>query len=156
MSSDSLWCHCYVLWLKKNGQNSTRIWICLSWEVQSHMHEVHTYMVGWWNALSGSARSVRVCGFKAYAENWVVDPFLAERNLLLLRLHSATAYVRIHVRFVLKPIFLKLLPFPAIHPHPHAHPPFDPHIEGILPKGPYPPCLCMADRALLAGYPRHV
>ena len=25
-------------------------------------------------------------------------------------------------------------------------------IEGILPKGPYPPCLCMADRALLAGY----
>ena len=29
----------------------------------------------------------------------------------------------------------------------------DPHIDGILPKGPYPPCLCMADRALLAGYP---
>ena len=29
-------------------------------------------------------------------------------------------------------------------------------IEGILPKGPYPPCLRMADRALLAGYPRHV
>ena len=28
-------------------------------------------------------------------------------------------------------------------------------IEGILPKGPYPPCLCMADRALLAGYPRN-
>ena len=27
-------------------------------------------------------------------------------------------------------------------------------IEGILPKGPYPPCLRMADRALLAGYPR--
>ena len=26
--------------------------------------------------------------------------------------------------------------------------------EGILPKGPYPPCLRMADRALLAGYPR--
>ena len=26
--------------------------------------------------------------------------------------------------------------------------------DGILPKGPYPPCLCMADRALLAGYPR--
>ena len=24
---------------------------------------------------------------------------------------------------------------------------------GILPKGPYPPCLRMADRALLAGYP---
>ena len=28
-------------------------------------------------------------------------------------------------------------------------------IDGILPKGPYPPCLRMADRALLAGYPRH-
>ena len=27
-------------------------------------------------------------------------------------------------------------------------------IEGILPKGPYLPCLRMADRALLAGYPR--
>ena len=26
--------------------------------------------------------------------------------------------------------------------------------EGILPKGPYPPCVIMADRALLAGYPR--
>ena len=30
----------------------------------------------------------------------------------------------------------------------------NPQIEGILPKGPYPPCLRMADRALLAGYPR--
>ena len=29
-------------------------------------------------------------------------------------------------------------------------------VEGILPKGPYPPCLRMADRALLAGYPRSV
>ena len=28
------------------------------------------------------------------------------------------------------------------------------HIEDILPKGPYLPCLHMADRALLAGYPR--
>ena len=26
------------------------------------------------------------------------------------------------------------------------------YIDGILPKGPYPPCLHMADRALLAGY----
>ena len=26
--------------------------------------------------------------------------------------------------------------------------------DGILPKGPYPPCLRMADRALLTGYPR--
>ena len=31
----------------------------------------------------------------------------------------------------------------------------DVYIEGILPKGPYPPCLCMADRAFLAGYPRY-
>ena len=29
-------------------------------------------------------------------------------------------------------------------------------IEGILPKGPYPPCLRMADSALLAGYPRNM
>ena len=27
-------------------------------------------------------------------------------------------------------------------------------VDGILPKGPYLPCLRMADRALLAGYPR--
>ena len=31
-----------------------------------------------------------------------------------------------------------------------------PHIDGILPKGPYPPCLRIADRALLAGYPRYL
>ena len=30
------------------------------------------------------------------------------------------------------------------------------HIDGILPKGPYPPCLRMVDRALLTGYPRYV
>ena len=30
------------------------------------------------------------------------------------------------------------------------------HIEGILPKGPYPPWLRMADRALLAGNPRYI
>ena len=30
------------------------------------------------------------------------------------------------------------------------------HIDGIMPKGPYPPCLRMADRALLTGYPRYV
>ena len=29
------------------------------------------------------------------------------------------------------------------------------YIEGILSKGPYPLCLRMADRALLAGYPRY-
>ena len=30
-----------------------------------------------------------------------------------------------------------------------------PHIEGILPKGPYLPCVSMAGRALLAGYSRY-
>ena len=30
------------------------------------------------------------------------------------------------------------------------------HIDSILPKGSYPPCLRMADRALLAGYPRYI
>ena len=29
------------------------------------------------------------------------------------------------------------------------------YIDGILSKGPYPPCLRLAGRALLAGYPRH-
>ena len=32
----------------------------------------------------------------------------------------------------------------------------NPYMEGILPKGPYPPCLRMADRALLAGYSRYL
>ena len=31
----------------------------------------------------------------------------------------------------------------------------DTDIEGILPKGPYLPCVCMAGRSLLAGYPRY-
>ena len=30
------------------------------------------------------------------------------------------------------------------------------YIEGILPKGHYPPCWRLTDRALLAGYPRYV
>ena len=30
------------------------------------------------------------------------------------------------------------------------------HIEGILPKGPYLPCVSMAGWALLAGYPRYL
>ena len=33
--------------------------------------------------------------------------------------------------------------------------PCDAYIEGILPKGPYLSCVIMADRALLAGYPRY-
>ena len=31
---------------------------------------------------------------------------------------------------------------------------YKPQFEGILPKGPYLPCVSMAGRALLAGYPR--
>ena len=31
-----------------------------------------------------------------------------------------------------------------------------PGIEGILPKGPYRPCVSMAGRALLAGYHRYM
>ena len=31
-----------------------------------------------------------------------------------------------------------------------------PYIEGILPKGPYLPCISMVGRALLAGYPRYI
>ena len=30
------------------------------------------------------------------------------------------------------------------------------HIDGILPKGPYLPCIGMAGKALLAGYPRYM
>ena len=30
------------------------------------------------------------------------------------------------------------------------------HIDGILPKGSYPPCLRMVDRTPFAGYPRYV
>ena len=30
------------------------------------------------------------------------------------------------------------------------------HVDGVLPIGPYPPCFRMADRALLAGYPRFI
>ena len=46
------------------------------------------------------------------------------------------------------------------HPHKQAMGACDEcfwdEIDGILPKGPYPPCLRMADRALLAGYHRNV
>ena len=38
----------------------------------------------------------------------------------------------------------------------HLHIEAPPYIEGILPKGPYLPCVSMAGRALLAGYHRYV
>ena len=43
----------------------------------------------------------------------------------------------------------------AILYQPKCHNCWHPYIEGILPKGPYPPYLGMADRALLAGHPRY-
>ena len=33
---------------------------------------------------------------------------------------------------------------------------FNWQIDGILPKGPYPPCLRMVDRPILAEYPRNI
>ena len=38
----------------------------------------------------------------------------------------------------------------------HASAYFSAYIEGILPKGPYLPCVSMAGRALLAGYHRYM
>ena len=37
-----------------------------------------------------------------------------------------------------------------------THLPLVPHNEGILPKGPYPPCVSMAGRALLAEYHQYM
>ena len=44
----------------------------------------------------------------------------------------------------------------GLYSRPHAACRHGLQIDGILPKGPYPPCLRMADRALLAGYPRNM
>ena len=52
-------------------------------------------------------------GFKADAENWVLDPFVAVRILLPLCLHSATAYVWTHVMICVEANFLS-----ASAPHP--------------------------------------
>ena len=50
-------------------------------------------------------------GFEADAEKWVLDPFVAERILLPLRLRSVTAYVWTHVMICVEPIFRpRLLP----------------------------------------------
>ena len=53
------------------------------------------------SAISCGWRWFGACGFEADAENWVLDPFIAERILLplrlRLRLRSATAYVWAHV-----------------------------------------------------------
>ena len=49
------------------------------------------------SAISWGQRWFGARGFEADAENWVSDPFVAERILLPLRLRSATAYVWTHV-----------------------------------------------------------
>ena len=46
----------------------------------------------------------------------------------------------------------QMAPFPYYHIENHELYNWNTKIDGILPKGPYPPCLRMADRALLAGY----
>ena len=43
---------------------------------------------------------------------------------------------------------------PLVCSHIELHACFSTQFDRILPKRPYPPCLRMADRALLAGYPR--
>ena len=57
------------------------------------------------SAISWGHRWVGVHSLEADVENWVLDPFVAERILLPLRLRSATAYVWTYIWFVLKPIF---------------------------------------------------
>ena len=49
------------------------------------------------SAISWEQRWFGAHGFQADAENWVLDPFVAEQILLPLRLCSATAYVWTHV-----------------------------------------------------------
>ena len=49
------------------------------------------------SAISWGQRWFGARGFKADAENWVLDPFVAERILLPLRLRSTTAYVWTYV-----------------------------------------------------------
>ena len=63
---------------------------------------VNTYAERTRNNAGGSAiywghRWFGARGFEADAENWVLDPFVAEQILLPLRLRSATAYVWTHV-----------------------------------------------------------
>ena len=49
------------------------------------------------SAISWGQRWFWVRGFEADAENWVLDPFVAQRILLPLRLRATTAYVWTHV-----------------------------------------------------------
>ena len=53
------------------------------------------------------------------------------------------------------PVTRKVFPFDDVIMSLRLLPGNHTHIEGILPKGPYLPCVSMAGRALLAGYPRH-
>ena len=71
----------------------------------------------------------------------------------LSSLFSNEVTVNMEIRFVLKIHQLSPLVWAKLH-FPTAN--MNSYIEGILPKGPYPPRLRMADRALLAGYPRYM
>ena len=87
---------------------------------------------------------------------WVITS--ARKNYTWLLVHTLTQTAvedktkrNSHIstlKYILKRSSAKCSPQFCSHPNVH--------IEGILPKGSYPPCLRMADRALLAGYPRYV
>ena len=58
------------------------------------------------SAISWGQKWFGARGFEAHAENWVLDPFVAERILLPLRLHSTTTYVWTHVMICVEANFL--------------------------------------------------
>ena len=64
------------------------------------------------SAISWGQKWIGAHGFEADAENWVLDPFVAERILLPLRLCSTTAYVWTHVMICVEANFP-----PASAPH---------------------------------------
>ena len=64
---------------------------------------VHTYAGG--SAISWGQWWFGARGFEADAANWVLDPFLAERILLPLRLRFATGHVWTHVMICVEAIF---------------------------------------------------
>ena len=61
-------------------------------QVRSHIRRVDAGG----SAISWGQRWFGARGFEADAKNWVLDPFVAERILLSLRLRSATTHVWIH------------------------------------------------------------
>ena len=65
------------------------------------------------SAISWGQRWFETRGFEADAEEWVLDPFVAERILLPLRLRSATAHVWTHVMICVGANFRPLPPASA-------------------------------------------